>query len=67
MLAVIYRYKVFLIILALIILSALIWLLLSAQGSSRVPSKGVFVSSQTADSIGTEGGRSIVATGIYKG
>ncbi len=57
MLAVINRYKVFFIILAFIALAALVWLLLSTQGNSKVPSKGVFVFSQAAGSIVQEGGR----------
>ncbi|NLK86334.1 MAG: hypothetical protein GX279_02440 [Clostridiaceae bacterium] len=43
MLAVINRYKVFFIIIALIVLAVLSWLLLSTRGSSKIPSKGVFV------------------------
>lgn len=56
MLAVINRYKVFFIILALIALTALFLLFLSARSNSKVPSKGVFVMRCLKESTGQEGG-----------
>lgn len=43
MLAVINRYKLFLIILSLILLAVLLWMFISGQGSDSDPSRGVFV------------------------
>ena len=43
MLAVLNRYRIFLVILTLILLVVLIWLFLAGQGKSKVPSRGVFV------------------------
>lgn len=43
MLAVLDRYKAFLIILSVIALTILLWLFISAQDKDKVPSRGVFV------------------------
>lgn len=43
MLAVLERYKAFVIILAVVALVILLWLLISAQDSDKTPSRGVFV------------------------
>lgn len=43
MLAVLNRYRAFLIILMLIVVAVLIWLFISAQSSDKTPSRGVFV------------------------
>lgn len=43
MLAVINRYKLFLIILSLILLTVLLWLFISGQEGEGDPSRGVFV------------------------
>lgn len=43
MLAVLNRYKLFLIILTLIVLAVLIFLFVSGQNSGKIPSRGVFV------------------------
>lgn len=43
MLAVLSRYKLFLIILTLIVLAVLIFLFISGQNSEKIPSRGVFV------------------------
>lgn len=56
MLAVINRYKVFFIILGLIIAAALVWLVLSAARDSSIPSKGVFVLRHMHEQMGWEGG-----------
>lgn len=43
MLAVLDRYKAFLIILSVIVLAILLWLFISAQDGDKLPSRGVFV------------------------
>jgi len=62
MLAVLSKYKALLIIFAIIILAAAVWLFISLQSNGKVPSKGVFVSGnaanihRTADRTVFEGG-----------
>ena len=46
-----YRYKVFLVILALFLLIMLLWLHITGQGKEKAPSKGVFVSGGAALNI----------------
>ena len=43
MLAVLNKYKLFLIILTLVVLAVLIFLFISAQSGEKVPTRGVFV------------------------
>lgn len=43
MLAVLDRYKAFLIILSVIVLAILLWLFIGAQDGDKLPSRGVFV------------------------
>ncbi|MEN6313568.1 MAG: hypothetical protein ABFD25_04885 [Clostridiaceae bacterium] len=43
MLAIINRYKLFLIIIALVLLAVLIWMIAAGQGEKGDPSRGVFV------------------------
>ena len=56
MLAVLSRYKLFLVILLLIITAALIWLYIAVQGTSKTPTRGVFVMEQTVNDYSSEGG-----------
>lgn len=50
MLAVLDRYKAFLIILVVIAMAILLWLLISAQDGDKAPSRGVFVLCRTIGS-----------------
>ncbi len=43
MLAILDRYKIFLITLAVIALIVLLWMFISAQSGNKTPSRGVFV------------------------
>jgi len=62
MLAVLSKYKALLIIFAIIVLAAVIWLFISAQSDGKVPSKGVFVSAGSENThhivgiVASEGG-----------
>jgi len=47
MLAVLNRYRLFLVILIIIIIAALIWAYIMVQGGNKTPSRGVFVVEQT--------------------
>jgi hypothetical protein len=57
MLAVLNRYKIFIIILMGVILAALLWMLISGLGKNKIPSRGVFVMQKLIENRISEGRR----------
>ena len=55
MLAVLNRYRVFFIILSLILLAILLWMVITGLDKDKVPSRGVFVLAGSVKNTITEG------------
>jgi hypothetical protein len=56
MLAVLNKYKIFLILITLILLIVLAWLIIDGQGRNKTPTRGVFVLNQSSFSMLSDGG-----------